>query len=136
MVDRIPAAVTPDEPVRVDVIVLSWNCVDDTIAAIASADAQIGVSKRIYVVDQGSDEYNLQRLRAFLDHVPYAELKELGSNAGVAGGRNIAAAMGKAPYIVALDNDAVFADPYTLARAIAHMERSPNLCAIGYRVTN
>lgn len=136
MVDRTSIATTTDGPVRVDVIVLSWNSVDDTIAAIASADAQIGVSKRIYVVDQGSDEYNLQRLRAFLDHVPYAELKELGSNAGVAGGRNIAVAMGKAPYIVALDSDAVFADPYTLARAISHMDRNPHLCAIGFRITD
>lgn len=136
MVDRTTTGPLPGDPVRVDVIVLSWNRVDDTIAAIASADAQIGISKRIYIVDQGSDEYNLSRLRAFLDHVPCAELKELGSNAGVAGGRNIAVAMGKAPYVVALDNDAVFADPYTLARAVAHMDRNPHLCAIGFRITN
>lgn len=134
MAERISEV--PVDPVRVDVIVLSWNRVDDTISAIASADAQIGVSKRIIVVDQGSDEYTLARIKAFLDHVSCAELKELGVNVGVAGGRNIAAAMGKAAYIVALDNDAVFADPYTLARAVAHMDRHPNLCAIGFRITN
>ena len=120
----------------VDVIILSWNRVDDTIAAIASADAQEGVAKRIFIVDQGSDSYNLGRLKAFLEHVPCAHLKVLPANSGVAGGRNIATAIGTAPYIVALDNDAVFGDPHMLARAVAYLDEHPRLCAIGFRITN
>ena len=128
-------SVVADSPC-VDVIILSWNRVDDTIAAIASADAQVGVTKRILIVDQGSDPYNIGRLQAFLEHVPCAHLKVLEANSGVAGGRNVATAMGTAPYIVSLDNDAVFADPHMLARAVAYLDGHPHLCAIGFRITN
>src|SRR6186713_3033530 len=94
---------------QVDVIVLSWNRVEDTMAAIRSAAKQVGVVMRILIVDQGSDSDNVCRLEEFLRQVPCAELKKLRRNVGVAGGRNIASAMGRAPYIVALDSDAEFA---------------------------
>ena len=121
---------------EVDVIILSWNRVDDTIAAIASAAEQQGVAKSILVVDQGSEPENLCTLEAYLRSVPGAVLKKLGYNSGVAGGRNIAAGMGRAPYIVGLDSDAVFADAHMLARAVAHLNRNANLCAIGFRIQN
>ena len=124
-----------DSP-EVDVIILSWNRVDDTIAAIASAADQEGVDKRILVVDQGSDPKNLSRLERFLQTVSCAQLKKLSQNAGVADGRNIASAMGQAAYIVALDSDAVFADRFMLARAVAHLEANPHLCAVGFRILN
>jgi GT2 family glycosyltransferase len=116
---------------EVDVIILSWNRVDDTIAAIASATEQQGVAKRILVVDQGSEPEELLKLEAYLRSVPGAVLKNLGYNSGVAGGRNVAAGMGRAPYIVGLDSDAVFADAHMLARAVAHLVYCPsNKCHI------
>lgn len=124
------------EEIQVDVIVLSWNRVDDTIAAIASAADQVGVAKRILIVDQGSALNNLARLEHYLRSVPCAQLKKLDKNVGVAAGRNRAVEMGSAPYIVALDSDAVFADEHMLARAVAHMDASPQLCAIGFRIEN
>ena len=39
--------------IQIDVIILSWNRVEGTIAAIASTAEQLGVNKRI--VYQGSD---------------------------------------------------------------------------------
>lgn len=126
---------TPNE-IQVDVVVLSWNRVEDTIAAIASAAEQVGVAKRILIVDQGSEAENVELLEEYLQSVPCAYLKKLGKNVGVAGGRNRAVAMGKAPYIVALDSDAVFADAHMLARAVAHMDAAPQLCAIGFRIEN
>ncbi|MDB5799942.1 MAG: hypothetical protein JWL63_881 [Rhodocyclales bacterium] len=127
---------TANEDVDVDVIVLSWNRVDDTIAAIQSAHDQAGISKRILIVDQGSDQENLAQLESFLRAVPEARLQKLGRNSGVAGGRNIASAMGRARYIVALDSDAVFADSQALARAVQQLDDHPNLCAIGFRIEN
>lgn len=124
------------DPVQVDVIILSWNRVDDTIAAIRSAACQVGVAKRILVVDQGSDPENLQKLELFLQSEPVAELKKLGRNVGVAAGRNIASAMGCAPHIVALDSDAEFADAHALQRAVGHLQCREHLCAIGFRITN
>ncbi|MFT3735057.1 MAG: glycosyltransferase [Rhodocyclaceae bacterium] len=122
--------------IPVDVIILSWNRVDDTIAAIRSAASQQGVRQHILIVDQGSDAANLQRLEAFLADVPCATLKKLPRNVGVAEGRNVASAMGQSSFIVALDSDAEFADEYMLARAVWHLERHPELCAIGFRITN
>jgi len=122
--------------VQVDIIILSWNRPDDTIAAIASSAEQQGVKQRILIVDQGSTPENIAQLEAYLSGVPVARLQKLGRNSGVAGGRNIASAMGDAPYIVALDSDAVFADRQVLATAVAHLDAHPDLCAIGFRIDN
>lgn len=135
-VSAFNADASNDVDVDVDVIVLSWNRVEDTMAAIQSAHEQVDVRKRILVVDQGSDPENLAQLKAFLQAAPDARLQELSRNAGVAGGRNIASAMGNARYIVALDNDAVFADAHALSRAVAHLDEHANLCAIGFRIEN
>jgi GT2 family glycosyltransferase len=121
---------------RVDVTILSLNRTHDTIEAIASAAEQEGVETHLWVVDQGSDPQHLARLQEFIQTVPRAKLKALARNVGVPAGRNLAAAMGDAPHIVALDNDAVLADRSTLARAAAHLESNPDLCAIGFRIMN
>jgi GT2 family glycosyltransferase len=120
----------------VDVVILSWNRVEDTMSAIASAADQVGVDQRILVVDQGSESENVARLEQFLESVPCARLQKLPANSGVPGGRNIGAAMGNAPYIVALDSDAVFAEPDALLRAVSYLDANPNLCAIGFRILN
>lgn len=125
-----------DESPRVDVIILSWNRPDATLAAIESARNQSGVHHRILIVDQGSDPENLARLEAFVATIPSVELKKLSENVGVPEGRNIATAMGVAPYIVALDSDAVFADAGVLARAAQHLDEEPHLCAIAFAITN
>jgi GT2 family glycosyltransferase len=122
--------------VQVDVIILSWNRPEDTIAAIASSAEQEGIRQRILIVDQGSEPENLHLLERYLAEVPCATLRKLGRNSGVAGGRNIASSMGDAPYIVALDSDAVFADRHALAIAVAHLDAHPELCAIAFRIEN
>lgn len=121
---------------KVDVIILSWNRIEDTLAAIESAAEQQGVDQRILVVDQGSTPDNLAQLEALLAKLPNAQLKKLERNVGVPQGRNLAAAMGTAPYIVALDSDAIFADVDTLARAARHLDENPGLCALAFRILN
>ncbi|HET8931856.1 MAG TPA: hypothetical protein VFN67_00380, partial [Polyangiales bacterium] len=56
------------------------------------------------------------------------------SNVGVAAGRNIASRLGCAPYLVSLDNDAVFVDDHCVARAVARLEREPTLGAVAFRI--
>ncbi len=124
------------EAVEVDVIILSWNRLEETIEAITSALEQEGVSKAVWVVDQGSAAENLDALKDFVADKPEVCLHPLGKNTGCAGGRNIASRMGSAPYIVALDNDAVFADTHTLTKAISYLERGRDLAAIGFRILN
>src|SRR5260370_6644527 len=101
----------------VDVIILYWNRVADTLAAIESAARQQGVDKRIFIVDQGSTPECIAQLEDLVAKLPYARLLKLSSNSGVAGGRNIATRMGESSYVVALDSDAVLEDENTLARA-------------------
>jgi len=125
-----------ENAVEADVIILSWNRVEDTIAAIASAAEQEGVEKRIFIVDQGSTPETIAELESFLKRVPNAELKKLPRNSGVPGGRNIATGLGNGRYVVALDNDAVFAGRDMLARAVRHLDSNPDLCAVGFRILN
>lgn len=120
---------------EVDVIILSLNRSDDTMAAIASPLAQEGVRANVFVVDQGSQPDELARLKAFVADKP-VKLHALPANLGVPGGRNLAARLGSAPYLVALDNDAVFDRPDTLARAVARMKADPQLGAAGFRILN
>jgi GT2 family glycosyltransferase len=55
-------------------------------------------------------------------------------NTGVAEGRNQASRLGRAPYIVALDNDAVFADPHQIARAVEIASADADLYALAFRI--
>jgi GT2 family glycosyltransferase len=124
------------QPNDVDVIILSWNRPDDVMAAIGSALQQVGVSRRVLVVDQGSDPANLARVEQFVEGNPDIALQRLEKNLGVAGGRNVATAMGHGRYVVALDSDAEFADSTALARTVAHLDANPGLAAIGFRIDN
>jgi GT2 family glycosyltransferase len=119
---------------RVDIIILDWNRPDDTIAAVASALEQIGVDRKIWVVDQGSSSDNRAKLRAFCHGRGDVFVLWLDRNIGVAAGRNLATWLGDAPLVVALDNDAVFSDSECVARAVARLEAEPTLGAVAFRV--
>ena len=120
----------------VDVIILSLDRVEDTISAIASAVEQTGVAKRIWVVDQGSTAETVATLERFVADQDQVHLEVVGRNLGVPGGRNLASRLGDAPYIVALDNDAVFQGTNALAKAVRHLEGRKDLAAIGFRILN
>jgi GT2 family glycosyltransferase len=137
MAEHIAGAVgPPDSAYDADVVILALDRVEDTLAAIASALAQTGVSRHVFVVDQGSRPGNLARLAAAVAGRPDATLVTLGRNHGVAGGRNRGNALGRGRVIVSLDNDAEFADPEMLARAVSALDAAPALAAIGFRITS
>jgi len=123
-------------PAEIDVIILSWNRAEDTIAAVQSAAAQVGIVQHILIVDQGSEPDVVAKLEAFLRNVPRTRLMKLERNVGVAQGRNLAVSMGQSPYIVALDSDAEFADDRELERVAAILDANLRLCAIGFRIVN
>jgi GT2 family glycosyltransferase len=117
-----------------DVIILSMDRARETVEAIASARAQFGVSKHVWIADQGSDPENLAILEAAVEGAPDATLVRLDRNWGVAGGRNRATALGAGRVVFALDNDAEFAAPDTLARAVRALDAEPDLAAIACRI--
>lgn len=118
----------------VDVIILSWDRLEDTIAAIQSALDQKGVEQQIYVVDQGSKPDSLVKLKDFCARDPRIQLQCNTVNNGVPGGRNQASFAGKGKYIVALDNDAVFADEHQLEIMAGVMEAEENIGALAFRI--
>ena len=117
-----------------DVVILSLDRADETIAAIHSALRQTGVSRHVFVLDQGSQPDKLAQLAGAIAGRPDATLVSLGRNHGVAGGRNRGSALGHGRIIFGLDNDAEFADAHTLARAVAALDADTGLAAIGCRI--
>lgn len=125
-----------ERPSEVDVIILSLDRVEDTIAAIDSSLTQRGVRQKIWIVDQGSKPETIERLKSHVAGKDAVHLEVTGRNLGIPGGRNLASRMGSAPYIVALDNDAVFCSDDEIAKAIRRLESDPGLAAIGVRILN
>jgi GT2 family glycosyltransferase len=86
------------------------------------------------VVDQGSCPAALARITAAVSGRVDVTLMVAGANLGVAAGRNLAASCGHGRVLVALDNDAEFADATTLARAVAALDAMADVGAIGFRI--
>lgn len=55
-------------------------------------------------------------------------------NLGVPGGRTTAATLGHGQFIVSLDNDAIFASVWVVAKAMRLFRQSPNLAALGFNI--
>ena len=128
------AAGPPDHAYDADVVILSLDRADETVAAIRSALAQSGVSRHVFIVDQGSRSEVLVRLAAEIGGRGDATLVALDHNHGVAGGRNRGSSLGHGRVIFGLDNDAEFADETTLARAVAALDEDKTLAAVGCRI--
>ncbi|HET9019216.1 MAG TPA: glycosyltransferase family 2 protein [Acetobacteraceae bacterium] len=128
------APTPPLSPYDVDIVILSLDRVEETLAAIGSALAQRGVTRHVFVVDQGSRPENLARLAAAVAGRSDATLARLDRNHGVAGGRNRGSALGQGRIIVALDNDAEFDGPDTLARAVTVMDEQPDVATLAFRI--
>ena len=128
------AAGPPDRYYDADIIILALDRIEETMAAIASARAQAGVSAHVFVLDQGSTPEGLARLARMVADDAGTTLVASGTNLGVAGGRNLVSSLGHGRTIVALDNDAVFATADTVARLVAALDAEPRLAAIGCRI--
>jgi len=98
----------------IDVVVLSLDRLHDTHECIDSILAQDHPQVRLWVLDQGSEPATVASLRqrSLADSFAFVEVGRI----GVAAGRNRGYRMGKAPLIVALDNDAVLSDAGVLTR--------------------
>ena len=127
---------TGRETPEVDVVILSLNRAEETIEAIRSALRQTGVAPRIWVVDQNSAADQIERIEAFAARYENVVVRRLTYNSGVPGGRNIGSSLGRAPIVVAIDNDAEFAAPTCLSETVERFARSPELGILGYRIVN
>jgi GT2 family glycosyltransferase len=124
----------PDDAYDVDIIILALERAPETLAAIASARAQLGVSAHIFMLDQGSCSDTLGLLARTIRDCRNVTLLATDRNLGVAGGRNLISNLGHGRVIVALDNDAEFAGLDTVARMVAALDAEPGLGAVGCRI--
>ncbi|CCN69929.1 glycosyltransferase family 2 protein [Vibrio nigripulchritudo] len=118
----------------VDITILSWDRIDDTLDAIDSALSQQGIDLKVIVVDQGSKPDGLAKLRQHCHKDSRIQLVCNRQNLGVPGGRNQASDQGTGEFIVALDNDAEFVDEHQLAKACELMRSEPELGALAFRI--
>jgi GT2 family glycosyltransferase len=128
------ATAAPPGGYDADIIILALNRADETLDAIASALAQNGGRFHLFILDQGSPPETLARLASAVEDRDDATLVASDQNLGVAGGRNLATALGHGRIIVGLDNDASFAGATTVAEAVAAFDASAELGAIGFRI--
>jgi N-acetylglucosaminyl-diphospho-decaprenol L-rhamnosyltransferase len=101
----------PDHPQdKIITIIVNWRSPDDTISAVQMARAQTVKPTAIYVVDNGSGDDSVDRLRdAFKDALGEVLIVTHDKNVGFGSGCNIAAklALEYSPdYIWLLNNDA------------------------------
>lgn len=128
------AASPPAGSYDADIVILALDRLVETEAAVASALAQTGATRHLTVVDQGSAPCVVARLIELMRGREDATLLSLGGNYGVPAGRNAGSAFGHGRVIVALDNDAEFADPTTVRNAVAAMDEDAGLGAVGFRI--
>jgi GT2 family glycosyltransferase len=128
------AVAPPVGPYDADIIILALDRLEETLAAIASASAQTGVSIHIFVLDQGSCPETLDHLKQAVRHRRDVTLLVAERNLGVAGGRDLISGLGHGQVIVALDNDAEFARADTVDRMVGALRAEPRLAAIGCRI--
>ncbi len=131
---RIAGCAPPLGAYDADIIILSLNRLGETIDAVRSALAQRGVRHHITVLDQGSTEETLRGLKAEFAKAANFALYRTPENLGVAGGRNLATSLGHGSVIIALDSDAVLAQPWIAARAVRAFQQQPDLGALGFNI--
>jgi GT2 family glycosyltransferase len=124
-----PCTAGVPEP-RVYVLVLNWNNWKDTIECLASLESLDYGNRKVIVLDNGSTDGSVQRIR---DKFPEVEVMELGENLGFGRGNNagIRAALERgAEYVWLLNNDTT-ADPVALRAMVDVAEADPKVGAVG-----
>ncbi len=106
------------------VIVVNWNNAADTLRCLDSLGRAEGEGMSVLLVDNGSSDGSVRRIR---ERFPDVEILELGSNTGYGGGCNAGYERARstgADYVVFLNNDTVV-DPGFLAPLLTPLrERS------------
>ena len=124
----------PAGPYDADIIILALNRFSETLEAVASARCQRGAACHVWVLDQGSAPELRAGFAATFQGLDNLSFYLAERNLGVGGGRNFLSGLGHGRIIVALDNDAVFADADVVAGALAGFGRTPALGATGFRI--
>ncbi|HEX3982071.1 MAG TPA: glycosyltransferase [Acidisoma sp.] len=136
MIDVIAGWLPAASGYDADIVILTLDRPEETEDAIRSALAQSGLSHHVIVLDQGSTPENLRRFARLIVGRRDAVLAVSSTNLGVAGGRNCASALGLGAVIIALDNDAIFAEESTAACAVTLLQAESGCAVVAFRILN
>lgn len=98
--------IRPFDP-KVYVIILNWNGMKDTVACINSLVFQEDIVLEIVIVDNGSTDHSVNKIRELF---PQVHVIENGKNLGFSGGMNVgiqSALSANGKYILVLNNDTI-----------------------------
>ena len=115
---------------RVYIILLNWHGWQDTIACLESLASLDYTNYSVLMVDNGSTDDSVARIRAAHPGVP---ILETGRNLGFSGGCNVGirrALEEGADYVWLLNNDTTV-DPQALTDMVAVAEADPGVGAVG-----
>ena len=121
-------------PATVFVIILNWNREHDTAEALDSFLLQRGVTVKVLLVDNSSDDGSGDRLRSRYPHIDYLQI---GSNLGYTGGNNrgIERVLAEgAEWVLVVNNDTV-AQSDCLRLLVDALQRDPRLGAVSPYIT-
>jgi GT2 family glycosyltransferase len=119
----------------ISVVVLNWNGAKDTLACLDSLAALTYPNFDVIVVDNGSTDDSLVRLRPYTAPYPLT-LLETGRNLGYAGGNNVGtrhALEHGANFVLVLNNDTSVA-PDLLDRLLEAAQRHPGAGVFSARI--
>jgi len=90
------------EPGFVDILILFFNKVDQTISCVNSF---LSSGQNIYVLNNGSDSEQLKKIQHVFKYEKNVFILDAGKNLGVSGGRNFLINYTRAPWLFSVDND-------------------------------
>lgn len=111
-------------------VVVNWNGWRDTLDCLASLQEQEYGNLQVVVVDNGSTDDSVERIRSAF---PEARLIETGKNLGFSSGCNVglrAALAGSAEFVWLLNNDTI-CPPDTLRKLVRRAMASPEAGLVG-----
>ncbi len=118
---------------RLTIVILSWNRVERTEAAIRSLREFVRIPYRLLVIDNNSDAPTPSRLEEAARSAPGFELVLLDRNLGCSGGRRFALERVRTEYLAYLDND-VEVFPGSIEHLVAALDDHPEALAVGASV--
>ncbi|MBP9656797.1 MAG: glycosyltransferase family 2 protein [Candidatus Promineofilum sp.] len=114
----------------VAIIILNWNNAPDTLACLESVFQMDYPNFSVLVVDNGSTDDSVDRIRAAY---PNVEILETGENLGYAEGNNIGIrhALDGRPYFILVLNNDTLVQPNLLVELVREAERSIDIGMVG-----
>lgn len=125
------------ETPKVSAVVLSFGDPSFTAATLSSIFDEGGnyANLEVIIVDNGSTDAQLQRVRATCNAHRNVKLIENGANLGFAAGNNIGIKAATGDFVLLLNND-VYLAPGAIAGMVRHLQKNPSIGAVGPLTNN